>query len=204
MPVFSYKTIKSPSEGKYSEKGSSFLAFALPVENEQAVKEQLSAIKKKFFDARHHCFAYVLGFEKDRTRAFDDGEPAHSAGSPILGQIRAKDLTNVLVIVVRYFGGVKLGAGGLISAYKLAARQALDQAVIQDCDVMADITIRYRYENTAEVMRLIKDFDLVIVEQEYKSECRLQVKLKLSQYEKFNEKIEFLSAIKIPIEARTK
>lgn len=108
MPVFSYKTIKIASEGKFREKGSTFLAFAFPVETEQEIKEHVAFLKKKFFDARHHCFAYVLGFEKDKFRGFDDGEPNHSAGTPILGQIRSKDLTNVLIVVVRYFGGVSL------------------------------------------------------------------------------------------------
>jgi uncharacterized YigZ family protein len=204
MPVFSFRTIKASSEGKYKEKGSVFHAFAFPVETENEVKEHVMVLKKKFFDARHHCFAYVLGLDRERVRAFDDGEPNHSAGSPILGQIRAKDLTNVLIVVVRYFGGVKLGVGGLMAAYKAAAIDALDHAGVEERDVMTDVIIHYNYEDTPEVMRLVKDFDLKIVTQQYESHCSMEAKLKLSQKEKFDEKIEFLRAIKILIEAKTK
>jgi putative IMPACT (imprinted ancient) family translation regulator len=114
MPEFSYITIKSGVQGLYKEKGSKFLAFAYPVESEEEVKQRLLELRKAYYDARHHCYAYVLGAEKEKYRATDDGEPNHSAGDPILGQIRSRNLTNVLVVVVRYFGGVKLGVGGLV------------------------------------------------------------------------------------------
>jgi len=204
MSVFSYKTIKTSSEGKYKEKGSTFMSFAYPVETEPEVKEKIAIVKKKYFDARHHCFAYVLGFEKTKFRAFDDGEPNHSAGDPILGQIRSRDLTNVLVVVVRYFGGVKLGVGGLMAAYKDAAEDALNHAEIEERDVMMDVTIQYAYEDTPEVMRLVKDFDLTIASQQFEERCTMDVKLKLSIQQRFYEKIEFLKAIKIPIEAIAK
>jgi len=204
MPVFSYKTIKTSSEGKFKEKGSAFLAFAFPVETEREVKEHVAVLKKKFFDARHHCFAYVLGSEKDRVRAFDDDEPNHSAGTPILGQIKAKDLTNVLIVVVRYFGGMKLGVGGLMAAYKAAAQHALNQVEIEDRDVMVDIAIQYKYEDTPQIMRLVKDFDLRIISQHYETACTMEVKLKLRDQEKFQEKIEFLRAMKILVETTAK
>jgi uncharacterized YigZ family protein len=127
--VFSFRTLRAPAEGIYKEKGSKFLAFAYPVETETDTKVILDALRKQYFDARHHCFAYILGADKPRFRAFDDGEPNHSAGDPILGQIRSRELTNVLVVVIRYFGGVKLGMGGLMAAYKAAAENALDNGV---------------------------------------------------------------------------
>ena len=139
MIVFSYHTLGNTAEGSYKEKGSKFMAFAYPVVSESEIKERLEALRKKYFDARHHCFAYILGADKTRFRAFDDGEPNHSAGDPILGQIRSRDLTNVLVVVVRYFGGVKLGVGGLISAYKAAAEEALNNAIVMERDVTKEL-----------------------------------------------------------------
>src|SRR5688500_17706527 len=130
MASFSYRTIAKPAEGHYREKGSRFLAFAYPVTTESDIKAHISRLEQKYFDARHHCFAWMLGAEKQSFRAFDDSEPNHSAGNPILGQIRSKDLTNVLVVVVRYFGGVKLGVGGLVTAYRTAAEDALNHADI--------------------------------------------------------------------------
>ena len=131
MPLYSYHTLQDPEEGFYKEKGSKFLAFAYPVTTEKEIKERIDGLKAKYFDARHHCYAWMLGANKNHFRAFDDGEPNHSAGDPILGQIRSKGVTNVLVVVVRYFGGVKLGMGGLISAYKNAAQDVLGKA--QNC-----------------------------------------------------------------------
>ncbi len=116
MNVFSFHTIEGPSEGLYKQLGNKFMAFAYPVSSEEEVKIKIETLKKKYFDAHHHCFAWTLGEDKRRHRAFDDGEPNHSAGDPILGQIKSKNLTNVLVVVVRYFGGVKLGVGGLMQA----------------------------------------------------------------------------------------
>jgi uncharacterized YigZ family protein len=162
MTAFSYRTIQSPAEGIYKEKGSKFFAFVYPIESGQDIKEKIELLKKKYFDARHCCFAYVLGPEKKKYRAFDDGEPNHSAGDPILGQIRSKDLTNILVVVVRYFGGTKLGVGGLIKAYKTAAEDALNNAVIIEKDIKKSILLEYDYSSTTEVMRLVKEFELTI------------------------------------------
>src|SRR5687767_7228782 len=158
MQIFSYRTIQQPSEGSYKEKGSKFLGFAYPVQAEQDVKQKIAELKKEYFDARHHCYAYIIGADKMKYRAFDDGEPNHSAGDPILGQIRSKNLTNVLVVVVRYFGGVKLGVGGLISAYKMAAENALNNALVAEKDVTKAIALNYPYASTPEVMRLVKEF----------------------------------------------
>lgn len=120
---FSYRTIAGPAEGLYREKGSRFLAFAFPVKKEADIKDQLAMLEKKYFDARHHCFAWILGTDRKSSGACDDGEPNHSAGDPILGKIRSRNLINVLVVVVRYFGGIRLGVGGLAAGYKSAAEE---------------------------------------------------------------------------------
>lgn len=179
MVPFSFLTIQSPSEGSYKESGSKFLSFAYPVNSEGDIKIKIEELKKKYFDATHHCFAWVLGADKSRFRAFDDGEPNHSAGDPILGQIRSRNLTNVLVVVVRYYGGTKLGIGGLIHAYKTAAEEALNNAIIIETDVTEKIAIQYSYDETSEVMRLIKEFDIKILSEKYleKSDLLIEVKL---------------------------
>lgn len=199
MEVFSYRTIRAPVTGEHKEKGSKFLAFAYPVDGEESVKERLSEIRKKFYDARHHCFAYTLGAEKSKFRAFDDGEPNHTAGDPILGQIRSKDLTNVLVVVVRYFGGVKLGVGGLISAYKAAAEEALNKADIIEREVVVYYTLHYPYNAIPAVMKLIKDFDVEIRNQSFENTCMMEITISLRLKVAFEEKIELLKALGTPI-----
>ncbi len=192
MPAFSYRTIQQPARGSYKEKGSKFIAFAFPVINEGDVKEKLEAIRKEYFDARHHCFAWTLGAAKKHFRSFDDGEPNHSAGDPILGQIRSNNLTNVLIVVVRYFGGVKLGVGGLISAYKAAAEDALKNAMIIEEEVKEKISIHYSYASTPEVMRLVKDFELSIVAQSFNEACTITFDVSLKNKANLLEKIVLL------------
>lgn len=199
---FSYRTISKPAEGLFKEKGSRFLSFAYPVTSESAIKEHIRALQKKYFDARHHCFAWMLGVGEKSFRAFDDGEPNHSAGDPILGQIRSRDLTNVLVVVVRYFGGTKLGVGGLINAYKTAADDALEQAEIIERQVLSVVRIQYDYAATAEVMRIVKDFDLQIQAQSFEQECVMEAEFKLRDREKLFEKLDLLHAMGSKIEYR--
>ena len=163
MPVYSYRTIRSASEGSYKEKGSRFLSFAYPVDNEVAIRDRLEALRREYFDARHHCYAWMLGAEKKQYRAADDGEPSHSAGDPILGQIRSNNVTNILIVVVRYFGGIKLGVGGLISAYREAAADVMRCATIVEEEVMVPLRLAYPYERTPEVMRMIKDYHLSVI-----------------------------------------
>ena len=194
MPVFSYQTILSPSEGIYKEKGSKFLAFAYPVNSEGEIKNCIEALKKEYYDARHHCFAWMLGAEKNHYRAFDDGEPNHSAGDPILGQIKSRNITNVLVVVVRYFGGVKLGVGGLIAAYKAAAEDALSKATLLEKEVMDVLKLRYSYSCTPEAMRLVKEFDLTILEQKFESDCVLKAEVRLCDKPALLEKVQLLKA----------
>jgi len=194
MAIFSYLTIQAPSTGLFKEKGSKFLAFAYPVSDESQIKEHIGELKKKFFDARHHCFAWILDADKKRFRAFDDGEPNHSAGDPIIGQIRSRGLTNVLVVVVRYFGGTKLGVSGLISAYKTATDDALKNATIVECEVKETLILNYSYNATPELMRTVKEFDLEIVGQDFHESCSMTVSVRLRNKEQLVERIEFLNA----------
>lgn len=195
MAIFSFRTIQANSESLYKESGSKFLGFAYPVVTEDEIRLKIEALRKKYFDATHHCFAWVLGADKARFRAVDDGEPNHSAGDPILGQIRSKELTNVLVVVVRYYGGTKLGVGGLIQAYKLAAEDALNHAIIIEEDVTEIFLIRFPYDETSEVMRLVKEFDIKILEEEYLEDCLLELEVKLSSKGSLITKIELLQAL---------
>jgi len=172
--VPSFQSIKATSEGFYKEKGSKFLAFAFPVQTEDDIKQRLDDLRKQYYDARHHCYGYILGNKSDKYRANDDGEPNHSAGDPILGQIRSKDLTNTLVVVVRYFGGTKLGVSGLIAAYKTAAKEALDAAEVIETTIKDEVLINFSYEQTSDVMRLAKEFNLEIQNQTFQETCSLQ------------------------------
>jgi uncharacterized YigZ family protein len=200
MPVFFYHTIEKPAEGIYKEKGSKFLAFAYPVESEEEIRERLARLRKLHYDARHYCYAWVLGPDKKQHRAFDDGEPNHSAGDPILGQIRSKDLTNVLIVVVRYFGGTKLGVGGLISAYKTAAEDALNNAVLIEKEVFTGFRLHYAYSSTPEVMRVVKDFEINILQQDFSETCSMEGNVPLRLEEKFIEKITLMKALGSAVE----
>jgi uncharacterized YigZ family protein len=201
--ITSYRTVVGQSTGLYKEKGSKFLAFCYPVSNEEEINAHLAALRKEYYDARHHCYAWVLGANKLKHRANDDGEPNHSAGDPILGQIRSKDLTNILIVVVRYFGGVKLGVGGLITAYKSAAEEAVNNAFIEERMVTATIKISFPYESTSEIMRLIKEFDLRIVEQTFEEACYLLLEGAVMNMPRTIERLDLLKKLgfKLEIEA---
>lgn len=178
-----FLTLKRESEGLYKEKGSKFLAFGYPVNDEQDIKERLEVLRKKYYDARHHCYAYILGKEKENYRANDDGEPNHSAGDPILGQIRSNDLTNVLIVVIRYFGGTKLGVSGLITAYRTAAAEAIMANEIITETVTKKIKFTFDYLDMNDVMRLIKEFDLDIKTQDFDNSCSMTIKVREGNYE---------------------
>jgi len=199
MSAYSFFTIKSIGQGIYKEKGSKFLGFAYPVLTESEIREKIASLKSEYFDARHHCFAWMLGSEKNQFRAFDDGEPNHSAGDPILGQIRSRNLTNVLVVVVRYFGGTKLGVGGLIAAYKTAAEDALNNSIIVEKEVIVRITLSYDYSVTADVMRMVKEFDMTIVKQEFEQQCDLIAHVPLRNKDKFEGKVKLLIDLGLPV-----
>ena len=167
----SYKTIAKPTEGSYSEKRSKFLAYAFPVQNEEEVKQRLAEIQKKHWDARHHCYAYILGPHKDAYRLNDNGEPSGTAGRPIYGQLLSKDLTNTLVIVVRYFGGIKLGVSGLQNAYKVAAREALDAAVIEERTIQETFSVTFEYVKMNDIMQILKDPEVQVLDRQSYLQC---------------------------------
>lgn len=180
-----YRTIELPAEGIYKEKGSKFIAYAHPVYDEETIRELVQEYRKKYYDARHHCYAWQLGANGDQFRTNDDGEPSGTAGKPIHGQIRSFDLSNILIVVVRYFGGVKLGTGGLINAYKLAAADALQNAVIVEKTVNDYYRLFFDYGVMNEVMKVIKDENLPIVNQQFDLSCAIDFYLRQSLVELF-------------------
>ena len=173
-----YKTIITPTEGIYKEKGSKFLSFAIPVSSADEVKEIVKNYRKEYYDSRHVCYAYMLGADRKEFRANDDGEPSGTAGRPILGQINSRELTNILVIVVRYFGGILLGTGGLVVAYKEATTDALDQAEVVEKTVDETIYIVFDYVLMNEVMRIIKDTNAQISSQNFEDQCAMQLSIR--------------------------
>ncbi len=194
-----YLTISETAEGFFKDRGSKFLGFAYPVKNEASVKNYLNSLKKNYYDARHYCYAFMIGKTGTFYRAGDDGEPANSAGAPILGQIRSRKLSDVLVVVVRYFGGTKLGVPGLIHAYKTAAAMALDNAEIVTVYLKKQLRFHFKYEEMNEVMRWVKEFDMEIITQSYTENCVLQVNLRQSYYQALIHKVKSFPAIKIEL-----
>lgn len=188
-----YKTLVKRSEGIYREKGSKFIGIAVPCYSEEEAKNFLLAWKKEHHQARHLCYAYRFGLEKKIYRANDDGEPSNSAGIPILGQIQSFDLSNVLIGVVRYYGGTKLGVGGLVNAYKTAAKEALDVAELIDRQVFSHVKLTFTYEKMPEVMNWIKRKFLTISKQDFQEICSLQVALPLLENESFINELKELS-----------
>jgi len=168
-----YKEIKSATTGVYKEKGSKFIAYSFPVHSEENVKEKLEEVKKLEHSARHHCYAYILNSDKSAQRANDDGEPSSTAGKPILGQILSNDLTNILIVVVRYFGGVKLGVPGLIRSYKTAALDAISNSEIITKIIKEQFAVSFKYPQMNDVMRLVKEFDLEVVNTDFQIDCKL-------------------------------
>ncbi|MDO9550952.1 YigZ family protein [Rhodonellum sp.] len=192
-----FLTLKHDSEGLFKEKGSKFFAFAYPVADEEEVKIKLDFLRKKYFDARHHCYGYMLGKEQENFRANDDGEPNHSAGDPILGQIRSHQLTNVLIVVVRYFGGTKLGVGGLIQAYKAAASEAILNNEIIIAIVKKRLLLKFDYIAMNDVMKMIKDYDLEILDQTFDNICQIHLRVREALFSELTDKIGGLEQVEI-------
>ncbi|MEZ4853802.1 YigZ family protein [Flavobacterium sp.] len=193
-----YKTINSASEEVlYKEKNSKFFGYAFPVSTEDEVKEIIAQLKKEHHSARHWCYAFQLGTETISYRANDDGEPNNSAGMPIYGQIQSFNVTNVLVVVVRYFGGVKLGVGGLISAYRTAAQMALENAVIVEKTINKHFTIRFDYQNMNKVMRVIKEKNIDIVSQKMEMNCEIEIATRKKNVEEIYNIFESLYGVTI-------
>ena len=176
-----YHTIAGPAEGLYKEKGSKFLAFAFPVRSVEEVKQHLDRLRKEYFDARHHCYAYILGPRKDAYRVNDDGEPSGTGGRPIHGQLLSADLTDTLIVVVRYFGGILLGASGLANAYKAAARDAIDNAEVVEKTIDVSYRLHFEYALMNDVMRMLKELGVQPRNQEFNLDCRMDVSVRQSQ-----------------------
>jgi len=193
----SYHTITSLTEGIYKEKGSKFIAFSIPVHNAEEVKELVKAYKKEYYDARHVCYGYMLGADRKEWRANDDGEPSGTAGRPILGQINSRELTDILVIVVRYFGGILLGTGGLTIAYKEATADALNQAEIIVKTVDCEMTVHFEYSIMNSVMRLVKESTAVILEQSYVNECFMKLSIRKQDISTLTSKMEKIIGVVI-------
>ena len=193
-----YKTIATASEEVlYKEKNSKFFGYAFPVTTEEEIKEILERLRKEHFSARHWCYAYQIGTEKIQYRANDDGEPNNSAGMPIYGQIQSFEVTNVLVVVVRYFGGVKLGVGGLISAYKIAAQMALENSEIVERTIDKHFILSFGYANMNKVMRIIKEKNLQIVSQKMEMDCEIEISIRKKNAQNLLDTFENLYEIKL-------
>ena len=190
-----YKTISSLSEGLYKEKGSRFISFAVPVDSLETIKELLNDYRKQFYDARHVCYAYMLGAERIDFRVNDDGEPSGTAGRPILGQINSNGLTNILIVVVRYFGGVLLGTGGLVTAYKEAAADAIRNAEIVERTVERYFKISFDYIYMNDVMKTVKETNAQISRQGYDQNCVLELSIRKNDADTLSEKLHKINTV---------
>ena len=190
-----YRTIKAAREGAYSEKRSKFLAFAMPVRSVEEVKQIVAEYQKKYYDARHVCYAYMLGAERKEFRANDNGEPSGTAGKPILGQINSNELTDILIVVVRYFGGVKLGTSGLIVAYRLAAAEAIAAAEIVEKTVDEDVTFHFEYPFMNDVMRIVKEEEPQIVVQDFDNDCTMTLRIRKDSMPRLKARLEKVSSL---------
>ena len=197
MQEDTYKTIQESAEAIYTEKRSKFIAIALPVRTVEEVKAHLETYQKKYYDARHVCYAYMLGAERKDFRANDNGEPSGTAGKPILGQINSRELTDVLVIVVRYFGGIKLGTSGLIVAYRMAASLALDEAPVIEKTVDEDVAVAFEYPFMNDIMRIVKEESPEILEQSYDMDCLMRLRIRKSMMGKLRARLEKVETARI-------
>ena len=186
-----YRSIEAPSRGVYKELGSKFLAFAYPVETEEAAKRIIEEVRKEYFDARHHCYAWRIGLTGEPYRMNDDGEPSSTAGRPIHGQLLSNGLSDILVVVVRYFGGTKLGVPGLIRAYKTATQDAIANARIIEKVAGETLTVTFDYLQMNDVMKVLKDMDITPVNQQFDLRCTLTARVRLSRVEEFRKQLAF-------------
>jgi len=192
-----YKTIAAPSEAIYTEKRSKFIAIALPVRSLEEIKPLLEQYQKKYYDARHVCYAYMLGHERKDFRANDNGEPSGTAGKPILGQVNSNELTDILLIVVRYFGGIKLGTSGLIVAYKAAAAEAIANSEIIEKTVDEEITVTFEYPFMNDIMRIVKEEESEILQQSYDMDCVMTLRIRQSAMPKLRSRLEKVDTARI-------
>ena len=196
MESDSYKTIKSFSQGIFRDKGSRFIANAYPVADQESVKPIIDSLRKEFHDARHHCYAYMIGHERSVWRVNDDGEPSGTAGKPILGQINSCGLTNILIVVIRYFGGTLLGVQGLVNAYRSSASEAIANAEIIECTVQDYYEITFHYVSMNDVMKILKDESAGQSDQAFDLECRIRINFRLTSYEKLIGRLSRIDGLK--------
>ena len=192
-----YTTIRDAAEASFTEKRSKFIAFAMPVRTAEEAKACVEAVQKEYYDARHVCYAYMLGPERKDSRANDNGEPSGTAGKPILGQINSRGLTDVLVVVVRYFGGIKLGTGGLVAAYRTAASLALDQAETEVRTVDDTLTVAFEYPFMNDVMRIVKEESPDIVEQSYDTDCLMTLRIRRSAMPRLRARLSKVETLRV-------
>jgi uncharacterized YigZ family protein len=191
-----YKTIKSSSQGIFRDKGSKFIALAYPVADQESVKNIIDGLRKEYHDARHHCYAYMIGYQRIVWRINDDGEPSSTAGKPILGQINSCGLTNILIVVVRYFGGTLLGVPGLINAYKTAAAEAIRNAEIIECTVKDYYKITFPFESMNDVMKILKDEGAGQSDQLFDFECNIRINFRISNGERILGRLSRIEGFK--------
>jgi uncharacterized YigZ family protein len=192
-----YRTVAYPAEAVFTEKRSKFLAFVYPIKSVDEAKEHVAALSKRYFDARHVCWAYMLGADRTEFRANDNGEPSGTAGKPILGQINSMELTDVVVAVVRYFGGIKLGTSGLIVAYRQAARMALEAAEVVERHVTADIAFSFPYPVMNDVMRLTKGEGIEMVESIFDNSCSMTLRVELDRVEALLARLDAIDGVSL-------
>ena len=190
-----YRTIKQVAEGYYSEKRSRFISYAIPVRSLEEVKERLREYRKRYFDARHVCWAYMLGSDRSTFRANDDGEPSSTAGKPILGQINSNELSDILIVVVRYFGGIELGTSGLIVAYRTAAAEAIAAAEIEERTVDVDVTIAFEYPFLNGVMRVVKEENPTVVSQRFEMDCEMTLRIRAGSAERLRQRLSKVETV---------
>ena len=201
MAQDSYKTIARPAETTYRQLSSKFLVYAFPVETEAEIKEHLDALRKRWFDATHHCYAWRLGPKGEQFRANDDGEPSSTAGKPILGQLLSNEITNCLVVVVRYFGGTKLGVPGLIAAYKESTAQVLAECEIVERTVDVVIDVSFSYLAMNDVMRIVKDMQPRIVDQQFDNLCTMRLSIRESESEQLIGRLEKVEGATLDVQS---
>lgn len=192
-----FRTVKDISKGLFTEKKSKFISFAIPVQTADEIKPIIEQYRKEYYDARHVCWAYMLGADRKDFRANDDGEPSGTAGKPILGQINSNELTNILIVVIRYFGGIKLGTSGLIMAYKEAAIEAIKNAEIIEKTVDMDIFFQFEYPFMNDVMKIVKDMEPAILDQNYDMDCSMTLRIRKSLGEQLTSRLKKVESLRI-------
>lgn len=193
-----FKTVKEISKGLFTEKKSKFISFAIPVQTVEDVKIEVEKYRKEYYDARHVCWAYMLGSGRDEFRSNDDGEPSGTAGKPILGQINSNELTDILIVVIRYFGGVKLGTSGLIVAYKEAAIEAIANAEIIEKTVDLDVSFQFEYPFMNDVMKIVKDLEPTILNQQYDTDCVMSLRIRKGLYDQLISRLGKVESLRFP------